>query len=55
MSDKVDVQEIEGRKAAVAYMTDDFEPAPSKEAATLIKVTYLDNGEVIFLAREATR
>jgi hypothetical protein len=38
---------VNGRKATVAYITKDFEPA-TKEAADLAKVIFED-GEVVFL------
>lgn len=44
----IEAQEINGRKAIVAYFKGDFEPA-GRDDATLVKVTYQDNQESFWL------
>lgn len=44
----IETTEVNGRKAVVNYLTDQFEPT-DKDKADLVKVTFLDTGERLFL------
>jgi hypothetical protein len=44
---------VNDRPAVVAYMNDDFELV-DKDKATLVKLTFTDNGEVVYLVPTPT-
>ena len=44
----IEMRDIEGRAASVIYLDDAMEPV-DKQAATLVKVVFRDNGETKWL------
>jgi hypothetical protein len=50
----IERQKLQGREATVAYLTAKFEPA-SKDEAELVKVTFQDNNETLWLVEQQHR